>query len=175
MLETIDALADVDAAVKQWLEAANPDTLAIQQGDYPEIKDPHMMFQLIDVETDEYTCIENKRDELGQPIRCTTTQHRLIYQVDAMYCPNNIVMLTRLNSNLKAGCLKQYENLSYQLSSNINRIPFYRQNALHYKSTVSIELLFKEHECKPVNTMETFNIGACVDAPELPDITVTNP
>ena len=176
-LENIDS---VDIAIKKWLEAtAGGGLLAVQSGDQPDSKKPRLMFDLISTMADDFNCSGHDylevTDNNGQlpegvnvgdvvPHQCTIQEYRLTYQVDAIYCRNNLDYILRIVKMFKAGMYKRfgtYLNLEYIDNSVIRRTHFIRDNRRHFKSTVDIEFVYRCKLCVPVNTIEVINLQPC--------------
>lgn len=178
MLSVVEDMDAVDTAIKRWLDNADPNLVAFQPSDNKDVKQPHIIFHLISLPTDDYSCTEYTTDEDGNPQACTTLQHTLTYQLDVLHCPYGFNVLLKLLRDFKSGAIRQYgsyENLSFSEAGIARRIHYYRHKALHWKATIDLDFIVRFHNCVTMNTMETINISACVDAPDLPTVNVVKP
>lgn len=174
MNEVIDFDA-VDIAVKKWLEAlTGGDLMAVQHGDQPDTKKAQLLFNMISAVASDFGCEgyderEGEDDEgelTGEiiPIYCTVQEYILTYQVDAIYCRNNIAQIIKIVKQFKSKhhhTFGNYSNLAYRDNSVIRRVDFKRNNKTHFKTTVDIDFVYRCKVCTDINTIEIINIQPC--------------
>lgn len=174
----VNNISDVSVAMKQWLEGISDGMLAVQPGRQPDIKTPHYLFDLINMESAEFSCSGIEFDDAMQPMQCIVQEYILTYQIDVLHCDTGIEHIVKLLKHFKSGLyIKKgdYFNLAYLNNSVTRRINFFRHQQLYYKTTVDIDFVYRCKECTIINTMETFSIESCDEIDFQSAITVNKP